>query len=383
MSLYFKGVKKAVELIVSSGNVPNIIGLQGIGKSDLVREFAREKGYGFFEVTCSLMQEGDLAMPYISKKADGSQEVSYAINNIILNVIESSKTHEMVILFLDEFNRASAQVQSELMNLVLQREVVGIRLPENVRLVLAMNPSSDMEGFDGTSYSVNFSDSAMMGRVVSITMEANLSDWLEYAERKVDSIQVVHPDVIGFLRSNPKLFSTVEEYGRINNTPRGWKRASDIYYKFVDSEDIPLNLLQEVLTGTLEKSSVLLFIKYIKDITKGIDYVALAKSVLENDTDGWDDKLFDMNDLGLTKVFSILCDSVDVTNKDMVKRFKDYFKAVGYELAYSWYLTISSKYPNLYDVLSEMDDFAGFIMSIIEKNEYSAGNGNTGIMAKN
>lgn len=214
-------------------------------------------------------------------------------------------------------------------------------------------------------------------------MEANLSDWLEYAERKVDSIQVVHPDVIGFLRSNPKLFSTIEEYGRINNTPRGWKRASDIYYKFEDSEDIPLNLLQEVLTGTLEKSSVLLFIKYIKDITKGIDYVALAKSVLENDTDGWDDKLFDMNDLGLTKVFSILCDSVDVTNKDMVKRFKDYFKAVGYELAYSWYLTISSKYPNLYDVLSEMDDFAGFIMSIIEKNEYSAGNGNTGIMTKN
>lgn len=382
MSLYFKDVKKAVELVVSSGNVPNIIGLQGIGKSDLVREFAREKGYGFFEVTCSLMQEGDLAMPYISKKTDGSQEVSYAINNIILNVIESSKIHELVILFLDEFNRASAQVQSELMNLVLQREVVGVRLPENVRLVLAMNPSSDMEGFDGTSYSVNFSDSAMMGRVVSLTMEANLTDWLEYAERKVDGIQVVHPDVIGFLRSNPKLFSTVEEYGRINNTPRGWKRASDIYYKFEDLEDIPLNLLQEVLSGTLEKSSVLLFIKYIKDITKGIDYVALAKSVLENDTDGWDDKLFDMNDLGLTKVFSILCDSVDVTNEVMVKRFKDYFKAVGYELAYSWYLTISSKYPNLYDVLSEMDDFAGFIMTIIEKNGYSAGNANTGIMVK-
>lgn len=383
MSLYFKDVKKAVELVVSSGNVPNIIGLQGIGKSDLVRGFAKEKGYGFFEVTCSLMQEGDLAMPYISKKADGSQEVSYAINNIILNVIESSKTHEIVILFLDEFNRASAQVQSELMNLVLQREIVGVRLPENVRLVLAMNPSSDMEGFDDTSYSVNFSDSAMMGRVVSITMEANLNDWLEYAEQEVDGTKVVHPDVIGFLRSNPKLFSTVEEYGRINNTPRGWKRASDIYYKFEDSDDISLNLLQEVLSGTLEKSSVLMFVKYIKDVTKGIDYVALAKSVLENDTDGWDAKLFELNDLGLTKVFSILCDSVDVTNNAMVQRFKEYFEGVGYELAYSWYLTISSKYPNLYDVLSEIDDFAGFIMTIIEKNGYSAGSANTGIMVKN
>lgn len=382
MSLYFKDVKKAVDLVVSSGNVPNIIGLQGIGKSDLVRGFAKEKGYGFFEVTCSLMQEGDLAMPYISKKADGSQEVSYAINNIILNVIESSKTHELVILFLDEFNRASAQVQSELMNLVLQREIVGVRLPENVRLVLAMNPSSDMEGFDGTSYSVNFSDSAMMGRVVSLTMEANLNDWLEYAERKVDGISAVHPDVISFLRSNPKLFSTVEEYGRINNTPRGWKRASDIYYKFKDFDDIPLNLLQEVLSGTLEKSSVLLFVKYIKDMSKGIDYVALAKNILENDTDGWDAKLFELNDLGLTKVFSILCDSVDVTNNAMVQRFKEYFEGVGYELAYSWYLTISSKYPNLYDVLSEMDDFAGFIMSIIEKNGYSAGSANTGIIVK-
>ena len=67
----------------------------------------------------------------------------------------------------------------------------------------------------------------------------------------------------------------------------------------------------------------------------------------------------------------------------MVQRFKEYFEGVGYELAYSWYLTISSKYPNLYDVLSEIDDFAGFIMAIIEKNGYSAGSANTGIMVKN
>lgn len=375
MSLYFKDVKKAVDLVVNSGNVPNIIGLQGIGKSDLVRELAREHGYGFYEVTCSLMQEGDLAMPYISKKSDGSQEVAYAINNIILNVIESSKTHELVILFLDEFNRASSQVQSELMNLVLQREVVGIKLPENVRLVLAMNPSSDMEGYDGTSYSVNFSDSAMMGRVVSIVMEANLKDWLAYAERVVDGEIVVHKDIIGFLRSNPKLFSTVEEYGRINNTPRGWKRASDIYYKFKESKDISLNLLKEILTGTLEKSTVTLFVKYVKEQVEGIDYVALATNVLENDTDGWDERLFDLNDLGLTKVFGIMCDNIDINNSDMVRRFKDYFTGVGYELAYSWYLTISGKYADLYAKLSDIDEFAKFVMDIIERNDYSTGGG--------
>ena len=85
MALSFTNVKVAMDVVLQSGHVPNIIGLQGIGKSDLVREYVNDKGYAFKEITCSLVQEGDMAMPYISKMEDG-REVHYAINTIITSL---------------------------------------------------------------------------------------------------------------------------------------------------------------------------------------------------------------------------------------------------------------------------------------------------------
>ena len=83
---------------------------------------------------------------------------------------------------MDEFNRGSSQVQSEMMNLVLQREIVGYKLDKNLMIVLAMNPSSEMEGFENTEYTVSFSDSAILGRVCSLVLNPVLGDWLAYGK---------------------------------------------------------------------------------------------------------------------------------------------------------------------------------------------------------
>lgn len=261
-SLGFNDMKIAIDIVINSGHVPNIIGLQGIGKSELVREYCKEKGYFFKEITCSLLQEGDLAMPFISEK-DGEKCVSYAISNIIKEVSSFSEDGKYSILFLDEFNRASSQVQCELMNLVLQREIVGYRLSDNVRIILAMNPSSEMSGFEDTDYVVSSSDFAIMGRVNSLVMQVNLKDWIAYGSRVVNGKTVINDLILDYLRTNRNEFITKEIQGSINNTPRGWSRASDIIYSYLDSGLHSKGILTATLKGTLCDESAVNLSNYV------------------------------------------------------------------------------------------------------------------------
>lgn len=87
MSLSFKNMKLAIDVVLKADKVSCIIGLQGVGKSDLVRGYAKEQGCVYRELTCSLLQEGDLATPYINSLKD----VSYAISNIITSLHSEMK----------------------------------------------------------------------------------------------------------------------------------------------------------------------------------------------------------------------------------------------------------------------------------------------------
>lgn len=378
MSMSFENVKVATDLIVKSGNVPNIIGLQGIGKSELVRGYALDSNYGFAEITCSLLQEGDLAMPYISKKDDGSQEVHYAINSVIKNLVEDADNHELSVLFLDEFNRSSSQVQSELMNLVLQREIVGYHLPDSVRVILAMNPSSEMEGFEGSNYSVSFSDAAMMGRVVSIKMKPEIEEWLAYGSKVVDGKPNVHRSILNFLKQNRELFYTKEEEGKINNTPRGWKRASDILYSYESMGIKSFGLLKEVLKGTLENTTVDMFISHYKTNANVVDYDKVASEIL----DGICPPEYDtLSEVGLTTVFEImckLCSNAKEFTPCMRQNFVIYFKAVSNALKYSWHNMLVTKYNDLYQKLTDEDadkdvGFLDCMLEVLENAQYSSG----------
>src|SRR5699024_10276667 len=113
--------------------VPSITGHAGIGKTQLVQSIAQEDGYYFKEMTCSLLQEGDLAMPIPDRLEESSSDkmarVKYILHTALVEIIEyhDENPNGKSILFLDEFNRATSSVQSELMNLVLQRDIMGTK----------------------------------------------------------------------------------------------------------------------------------------------------------------------------------------------------------------------------------------------------------------
>lgn len=364
--LSFKEVKEAVQVVVHSGHVPNIVGLQGIGKTELVREFAKENGYEFEEITCSLLQEGDLAMPYLGK----DNSMLYSVNSIISNLEERCIKNDVDgILLLDELNRAGEKAQSELMNLVLQRRIVGYRLSEHIKIVVAMNPNSNMKGFENTNYSVYDSDSAIMGRVLTLNMNPSLTDWLTYGYQVLPSGKtMVHPLILDFLKRNSNLFLTPEIEGTVNNTPRGWKCASDVLYSWNLMKKTSKGLLLNLLMGTLEEKTAGNLLHFIEKHNKGIDYYAVANQVINSEyvTD-WDPNFLNYNDAELNKVFKYMCDIANSDKSELhIENMCNLVMCATPELAYSWISLLQKDYEFLYTTMLEADEkFSGRALELM------------------
>lgn len=151
-----------------------------------------------------------------------------------------------VLLFLDELNRCEQAVQQELMNLILNREINGYKIPEEVFLVAAMNPSSANEGFEGNSnYGVTDMDAASKNRLVWLRLELDSRSWLDWATEPVEANQDVEEldlnlldktkyetaidnDIIEFIASFPDMLNIEREDTDASPSGRTWEFASDI-----------------------------------------------------------------------------------------------------------------------------------------------------------
>ena len=185
--LGFKALLSAIPVVIKAGNVPTIVGEAGIGKSALVAAVAQQMKAKQFTTVVSLLEKGDIAIPvppldqtgYVKTTQYGTlADIRFGYFHTLINIIETAEQHpgQPIIWFLDEFNRGSQAVQSELMNLVLQRSVNGLQLPKEVKLVLAENPDATMAGFSQTAYGVTTGDPAINDRTVRLVMRADTED---------------------------------------------------------------------------------------------------------------------------------------------------------------------------------------------------------------
>lgn len=278
--------------------VPSITGHAGIGKTQLVQSIAQEDGYYFKEMTCSLLQEGDLAMPIPDRLEESSSDkmarVKYILHTALVEIIEyhDENPNGKSILFLDEFNRATSSVQSELMNLVLQRDIMGTKLPDGCRVVIAENPSTDVEGYENSEYHVNEKDNAINDRTMRIRMKENLSEWLsDFALQVVneEGRTKINPLVIEFLdNENDQYFLVTEGTMDKKPTPRAWERVSNFLYGF---EDAGLSLtvdsvdnypfINEGVCGSIGDDVGKLFMEFIRnrmDYIKPVEIVEASES---------------------------------------------------------------------------------------------------------
>jgi hypothetical protein len=282
----FLEVMACVELVLESGGVPLIIGDSGIGKTALIKRICKEKKLHCVTIDANLLKEGEIGgLPTLEEYEvttnSGSikrKRTVYAVHNKLQEIEAKAvkDSEEEIMLFIDEINRCDHAVQQELMNIILNREINGFILPSNVKVVAAMNPSSNFNENTNSNYQVVEMDPAQEDRFVWIEMEADVNSWIKWGmdldkTYNVEGESNVDKAVLEFITSYPQYLNTPQSTEMVKATPRSWKRVSDSYRVFVKSSDrISNKIFFNVVKGNVGTSIAHEFCNFIENDNKTI-----------------------------------------------------------------------------------------------------------------
>lgn len=257
----FSEAINTIELVLASGDVPLIIGEAGIGKTALVKNLCKKEELYLVTIDANLLKEGEIGgLPIVENK-----KTIYATHYKLLEVEEalSNLKYKGVLLFIDELNRCEHAVQQELMNLILNREINGYNLNNEVRIVAAMNPSNKYEGFEDSDYQVVDMDRAQEDRFVWIEMDSDIKEWIKWAMSKEVK---VHEHIVEFLSTFPEYLNTPNSRENIKASPRSWERIGKSYKVYQKNKgNISLDTFYNVVKGNVGVSIATDFINYIKN----------------------------------------------------------------------------------------------------------------------
>jgi hypothetical protein len=202
-------------------------GPTGVGKSQIVAEFAQSRGLGVVVLDLSLLEPPDL---------------------VGLPVIKEGRTHYASpselpsqgcgVVMLEELNRAEIPVMQPALQLLSARRLHAYVLPEGWTCVAAVNPE------DG-DYQVNPLDPALRSRFLQLSVCADRGAWLGWA-----AAANVHPVITGIVRDHGDVFE--------HASPRSWTYASDLLHALGPDERANKDFLRIALRGYLPTSWAML-----------------------------------------------------------------------------------------------------------------------------
>jgi len=226
---------------------PLILGEPGIGKSQVVQQFAKTKDCVFIDMRTADIDECDIRGFLRDEIVDGKKIVKWFPPSIMPFKGNSKYDDKKVILFFDEINRAKTVVLQSLFQLIWDRKVGEHELIDSCYILAAGNL-----GFEDNT-DVNVMDSALKNRFITLRADLDLNDWLEWAEGKI------HPIIVGFIKKNPTYLLYKKD--ELHVTPRTWEVLSNI----IKINDNDIEMVLETLAYSLIGSITPVFASYVRE----------------------------------------------------------------------------------------------------------------------
>ena len=222
-----KGIMTVAQM---AGDTVLMDGVHGIGKSEVVREWAKEAGVHFEVLFLSQQEVGDLiGLPKVVEKG-GKFLTDWTVPTWLQRVYEAAEAGKQSVIFLDELNRAPQDLKQSALQLVLDREIHQHKLPVvngvKTLIVAAINPAGD-------EYHVDELDPALLDRFLKIDVSADPKSWLNWARaNKVNGV------VRDFIAENPTKLHFKAQNEDVGATPRSWTMLGKLVdnFKHVDPE---------------------------------------------------------------------------------------------------------------------------------------------------
>src|SRR5215208_4586554 len=205
-----------------------ILGAPGIGKTALVGQFAEMVG-----LPCVSLLESQLA-----------PEDLLGVPQLLPNGTSRFCPPTLIardvpyLLFLDELNASSPEVQKAFYSLIHERRIGEYILPEGSIIVGAGNRAQD-------NALVKPMSSALINRMVHVHLKVASRDWLQWAHGAG-----LHGLVLEYVQTRPDhLWSPPPKHEEPFSTPRSWHMLSDALHSYGERLTDPL--LEALAYGTL------------------------------------------------------------------------------------------------------------------------------------
>lgn len=268
-------IPKILSASMITGDNICLVGDHGIGKTEIIENWAKDNNVHCETLILSLVEIGDLAgIPYLDNNSTNFAEPMW-----LTRMKRANEQGKRCILFVDEINRAAKDVLSASLSLVLSRRINEHYLPElngiKTLVVAAMNPDNSDH-----NYQVDTLDIALISRFCWLNVEIDVPSWLEWARKnKINAI------VRDFISNNTqKLHFTPKD--SIGCTPRSWSMLS----KYIDIKDtIDPSVLFNIIEGKVGTAVGAQFMQFLQNYidvvkVKDIEDFLYGYDVIDGDT---------------------------------------------------------------------------------------------------
>lgn len=222
-----------------------IWGAPGIGKSALVQNFADEVGMECVSLLGSQLAPEDII---------GIPRINGETSEFLPPKMIARK--EPYVLFLDELNACSQEVQKAFYSLIHEHRIGEYHLPEGSVVIGAGNRSQD-------GAIVKTMSSALVNRMFHVQLKADSNQWIDWAYRND-----IHPWVIEYITQRPDhLFKEPPKTEEPYSTPRSWHMLSDALKEYHAGEDgaaVSQDTLRVLAYGSVSPSHAGMFLAYIR-----------------------------------------------------------------------------------------------------------------------
>jgi len=229
-----------------------IVGVPGIGKTEIVNQIAHETKNDLITMHPAISEPVDFrGMPVFEKQSETAKFVPFDTLQAIV------KTDKPTICLIDDFGQANISVQAAAMHLFRARMIGDHKVSSQVTFIICTNDRKHAAGVIGTIEPVKT-------RMTSIiTLEPNAEQFVAWAL----STGKIEPEIIGFIKLRPGLLSDFNPTMDMSNSPcpRGYENASDIL-----KMKLPEKIEYELLIGALGEGAATElrgFLKLAREIT--------------------------------------------------------------------------------------------------------------------
>lgn len=241
-----------------------IWGAPGIGKSALVEKFAMEVGLECVSLLGSQLAPEDII---------GIPQIIGETSEFLPPKMIARK--EPYVLFLDELNACTQEVQKAFYSLIYERRIGEYHLPEGSVVIGAGNRSQD-------SAIVKTMSSALINRMFHVQLKPDVKSWLCWAYESG-----IHSWITDYISQRPDhLFAAPPKTEEPFSTPRSWHMLSDALKEFGAGEkEVPIETIRMLAYGSVSASHAGMFAAFVKQL----DNKYLLEDIIKGDAK-WPDK---------------------------------------------------------------------------------------------